>query len=625
MLLVAVLSTAAFVHVTWQRTASENVERIVSRLDAQRASTVRAELSATFAVLASTAEIVRSILFQGTIKADDEVKREFLFLSLLREQPAIGWIGFGFPDGRFFGSHAAPDGKIEMVEIGTASPGMAKPLRRDVYRPLPGDVMFEQRIHAKSAYVALGAAWYRRAKDQDEPAWSVIDILPNGFEPSVVVSKRVELYGRFQGVVMVAMSLRRLSETLASLDGHGQGKSFVLDGSRMVLATSDSVDGVMAAHLADFPETDTLARAVGRALDGDSGNTFRSLIRYDQAGPVYVSSATLPFEGWRLMTAIPRSAFAAEIDRSTERVYLAVAGMALLAAVTAALFANLLFARPIARLSAQLREIERFALDEVRHVPTFLSELNDFSNALKRMAGGLSAFAKYIPSEVVRPLVAGGLEPKPGGKLAEVTVMFADLPSFTELTERLGPDVEPYLTSFLSLAVAAIHAEGGTVDKFIGDEVMAVWNAPNDVPDHAYRACRAALAIRAAMHALPAISPRQEEIRVRIGINTGTALVGNIGSKERLSYTVIGDTVNLASRLVGVAKERGVEIVASDMTIAQTGGALPARSLGEVTVRGKSVPVGIHTLAELPGRSMPILGIPKAADTGTESGQAENR
>lgn len=203
--------------------------------------------------------------------------------------------------------------------------------------------------------------------------------------------------------------------------------------------------------------------------------------------------------------------------------------------------------------------------------------------------------------------------------------MFADLPSFTELTERLGPDVEPYLTSFLSLAVAAVHAERGTVDKFIGDEVMAVWNAPNDVADHAYRACRAALAIRAAMHALPAIAPGRGEIRVRIGINTGTALVGNVGSKERLSYTVIGDTVNLASRLVGVAKDRGVEIVASDMTIAQTGGALATRSLGEVTVRGKSVPVGIHTLGELPGRSKPVLGIPKAAHTGTESGQAENR
>jgi adenylate cyclase len=625
MLLVAVLSTAAFVHVTWQRTASENVEQIVSRLDAQRASTVRAELSATFSVLASTAEIVRSILFQGTIKADDEVKREFLFLSLLREQSAIGWIGFGFPDGRFFGSHASPDGKIEMVEIGAAPPGLPKPLRRDIYRPLPGNVMFEQRIHAESAYIALGAAWYRRAKNAAEPTWSVVDVLPNGFEPSVVVSKRLELYGRYQGVVMVALSLRRLSETLAALDEHGQSKSFVLDGSRLVLASSDSVDGVMAAHLADFPPTDALARAVGRALDASRGETFRSLVPGGSVGPVYVSAATLPFEDWRLVTAIPRSAFAAEIDRSTRRVYLVVAGLALLAAATAAIFANLLFARPIARLAAQLRAVERFALDEVRNVPTFLAELNDFSQALKRMAGGLSAFAKYIPSEVVRPLVAGGLEPRPGGKLAEVTVLFADLPSFTELTERLGPDVVPHLTNFLTLAVDAIHSEGGTVDKFIGDEVMAIWNAPNDVPDHAYRACRAALAIRAAMHALPAISPDRDEIRVRIGINTGMALVGNVGSMERLSYTVIGDTVNLASRLVGVAKEHGVEIVVSDMTVSQTDGTLPTRPLGRTMVRGKSMAVDIHTLVDWPGRRKPILGMRSASHTGTESGQAENR
>ncbi len=217
-------------------------------------------------------------------------------------------------------------------------------------------------------------------------------------------------------------------------------------------------------------------------------------------------------------------------------------------------FANLLFARPIARLSAQLRHVERFSLDGVRYAPTFLSELNDFSLALKHMAGGLSAFAKYMPLDVVQPLISGGVEPRPGGHLREVTVMFADLPGFTELTETLGPGVEPHLTSFLTIAVAAVHAEGGTVDKFIGDAVMAIWNAPSAVPDHALRACRAAAAIRTAMHALPAISPDRDAIRVRIGINTGTALVGNVGSAERLSYTAIGDTVNLASRLVGIGQ-----------------------------------------------------------------------
>ena len=112
-----------------------------------------------------------------------------------------------------------------MVEIGAAAPGAPRPLRRDIYHPIPGDVMFEERILGETAYVPLGAPWYRNAKDVDEAGWSVVDILPSGFEPSVVVSKRVELYGKYQGVVMVAVSLTRLAEALSGLDmtGHGQG------------------------------------------------------------------------------------------------------------------------------------------------------------------------------------------------------------------------------------------------------------------------------------------------------------------------------------------------------------------------------------------------------------------
>jgi len=142
-----------------------------------------------------------------------------------------------------------------------------------------------------------------------------------------------------------------------------------------------------------------------------------------------------------------------------------------------------------------------------------------------------------------------------------------------------------------------VHAEGGTVDKFIGDAVMAIWNAPIEMSDHALRACRAAAAISTAMHALPAISPDRDEIRVRIGINSGTALVGNVGSAERLSYTAIGDTVNLASRLVGIAKEHGVEIVLSEATLERTHGCVATRPLGVATVRGKATAVPIHTLS----------------------------
>jgi adenylate cyclase len=596
LLLLAVLSTAGFVHVIWQRTASRNVETVVTSLDAQSSAAVRNELTSTLSLVASTAEIVRSILYQGAIKADDEVKREFLFLSLLREQPAIAWIGFGFPDGRFFGSHATADGKIEMLEIGMAAPGENRPSRSDIYSPIPGDIFFEKRTFGETAYIPIGAPWYRFGKDSSQPLWSVADILPSGFEPSIVVSKRVEIFGKFQGVVMVAVSLRRLSKTLAALDMTEGSKAFVIGGNGLVLATSSPGDGIMAARLADYPPMDMLAAAVAKADAAHGSGEYHTTVDSNALGSIFVSSSALPFQDWRLLTAIPRSALAGDIDRNTQRVLLIVGAMALLAAVSAILMANLLFARPLKRLVRQLRAVEHFQLDRVRHSPTFLAELNDFSQALRRMAGGLSAFAKYMPIDIVRPLVDEGVEPRPGGQLKEITVLFADLPGFTELTEQLGPGVEPHLTSFLTLAVDAIHAEGGTVDKFIGDAVMAIWNAPGAAPDHALRACRAATAIRDAMHVRPAISPDRDAIRVRIGINTGTALVGNVGSTERLSYTAIGDAVNLASRLVGVAKEHGVEIVVSGSTLDATAGAVASRPLGVSMVRGKATSVEIHAL-----------------------------
>jgi adenylate cyclase len=596
LLLLAVLSTAALVHLIWHRTATANVETVVASLDAQSTATVRNELASNLALVSSSAEIVRSIFFQGAIKPDDEVKREFLFLSLLREQPAIAWIGFGFPDGRFFGSHATQDGHIEMVEISAAAPGKPRPLRRDLYKPIPGDIFFESRLKAESVYVTEGSPWFRLGKTSTEPAWSVVNILPNGFEPAIVVSKKVEAFGRFQGVVMVAVSLHRLSATLGALKIPNGSKVFVLAKDNMVLATSDPSDGVVAAHLKDFPSSDTLAAAVASAAIGERAESARTLVDSKSLGPVFISSSKLPFEDWRLVTAIPRATFAGDIDANTERVIFIIIGIAALAAVTAILFARILFARPLSRLGEQLHLIEKFDLDAVQHRPTLLTELDDFSTALKRMSNGLSAFARFMPVDVVRPLVNGSIEPKPGGELREITVLFADLPGFTELTEELGAGVEPSLTRFLTLSIAAIHAEGGTVDKFIGDAVMAIWNAPHDEPDHALRACRAAAAIRDALHAMPPLAPRHDAVRVRIGINTGVALVGNIGSAERLSYTAIGDAVNLASRLVGVAKDKGVEIVLSEMTLEKTNGALAARSLGAANIRGKTLPVPVYTV-----------------------------
>jgi adenylate cyclase len=601
LMLLAVLSTALIVHASWNWTASRNIETVVASLNRQTADAVSRELQATFRGTEGAAEIVRSILFQGAIKVDDEAKREFVFLSVLRSIPAASWIGFGFPDGRFFGSHALDGGQIEMIEIGDADPAGGRTLRRDLYKLIPGDIFFLNREKSDSAYVTLGSPWYRAAMKSDQPVWSMVDILPSGFEPAAVISTKLLLYSRFQGVLMVSLNLKRLSDFLGALDIARNGAAEIVSKDGVVLASS--------ASGGKLPLIDEL-----RSFAAGEGMTDK-LVSLPSAGPVYVTTAPLEFNGWKLVTGIPRSAFTAEIDRNNRRLLLFVAVLAVIAAASAALFANISFARPIQRIAGELRHIESFSLARVKHIPTWLKELDDLSLALKRMATSLSSFGLYIPTEIVRQLIERGVEPKPGGEAHEITVLFADLPGFTKLTERFGPDVAPFLTQFLTLATEAVHREGGTVDKFIGDCIMAFWNAPSPEPDHAYRACRAANAIRAAMKHVPRPDGAESDVAVRIGINTGTALIGHVGSTERVSYTAIGDVVNVASRLEALGKEFGTEILISDQTRERIANRLPVRALGTSAIRGREGSIQVFELLAEGASMPPVRAAAEAAPT----------
>ena len=194
-----------------------------------------------------------------------------------------------------------------------------------------------------------------------------------------------------------------------------------------------------------------------------------------------------------------------------------------------------LLGRPLLRIARELRHIEGFRLDRISRVSSPLRELDDLSAAMMQMAQGLTSFQKYLPTELVRTLVSQGIEAKPGGQQQTLTVLFADLAGFTSLSERLGAEVVPVLSRYLSSASDAIARESGTIDKFIGDAVMAFWGAPAVNPDHAVDACRAALAGQRALRQSGLADDHGRPVKVRIGINSGDMLVGNIGSEFRLN------------------------------------------------------------------------------------------
>ncbi len=231
---------------------------------------------------------------------------------------------------------------------------------------------------------------------------------------------------------------------------------------------------------------------------------------------------------------------------------------------------------------------------------------------LEQAKTALRALGKYVPVDLVRLLYKSGQEPVLGGRLHEVTLMFTDVRDFTTVAERLAPEeLAALLGRYLEVMTAAIHAESGIVDKYIGDGIMALWNAPIPCPDHARRACAATLRAASAGEALC----RSEEwagrppLVTRFGLHRDTVLVGHFGAPDRMSYTVLGDGVNLASRLEGLNKEYGTTILASEAVRAAAESAFDFRLVDVVAVKGKTRGVRIFELLGKKGAVEPRLEV----------------
>ncbi len=222
--------------------------------------------------------------------------------------------------------------------------------------------------------------------------------------------------------------------------------------------------------------------------------------------------------------------------------------------------------------------------------------------AIRRM------FAQYMSDTVISHLLAHPEKLKLGGERRRVTLFFSDLAGFTTLSERLQPEaVVTLLNEYLSRMTEIILEEMGTVDKFEGDAIMAFWGAPLDQEDQAVRACRTALRQQAALADLNRHLSGQSlpQLSMRIGLHTGEAIVGNLGSQSRFDYTVIGDSVNLAARLEGLNKFYGTGILASEATVAESSNGIEFWELDRVAVKGREAPVTIFTVLALQGELSP--------------------
>lgn len=302
-------------------------------------------------------------------------------------------------------------------------------------------------------------------------------------------------------------------------------------------------------------------------------------------------------QDWVVGIVVPERAYLGELLKARNRllwhallvsVCILVGGMATLRIVRG----------DLARVFEQSRRMQAFDFTP-RDPAARLDDVQRILSGLEHAKTALRALSKYVPVALVRQLYELNAEPALSSELREVTLFFSDIEQFTAVAEHLPPnDLAQELGLYFETIARPILETGGILDKFIGDGIMAFWNVPLPVAHHSQQACAAALRCVRAAEELYA-SPRWQgrpAWHTRFGLHTGRVLVGNFGALDRLNYTAIGDGVILASRLEGLKKKYGTQILVSENVYAEAKDAYSFRLLDQVAVKGRSAPLYVHEL-----------------------------
>ena len=268
---------------------------------------------------------------------------------------------------------------------------------------------------------------------------------------------------------------------------------------------------------------------------------------------------------------------------------------------------------PLRRLTGEVAALQNFDATSMPPVRSSIAEVHELGAALAAAKAMLAAFGKYVPKNLVQQLVGSGEVPQLGGERRSLTVFFSDVREFTRISEEVRPErLMEFTSEYLEGLVTVILEHHGTVDKFVGDQVMAYWNAPTPNPSHATDACLAVLHCRNWSNARNERWAREgtPQLYTRFALHLGDAVVGNVGSSDRMDYTVVGAAINLGSRIEGLNKVYGTQILVTRPVIDSIDGHFVRRPVDRVLPKGAIHPLDVFELkGVLPGHSEPDLAV----------------
>ena len=473
--------------------------------------------------------------------------------------------------------------------------------------------------------------WYVAAKKAGQRTWSDTYVFygSEGVADIPGVSCAAPFYradGSLIGVITASFDLYEICNFLSTLHIGQDGFAFVIeyrqDGTRRVIGHSNpdtilrvvSDDGVV--RVTELVPIEDLADARLKAFlesiptkllpaELEGLHEVRFAVEGEKYFGVYSRLSTDETPDWVIGIVIPQADVMGKVQETVRR-SLQIAAVVFILAILLSWFVSQRISRSLVDVQKETEAVGHLDLEPRPPIRSEVYEVDRLGQAVEEMKAGLRSFRKYVPTDLVRSLLASGQEAALGGERRTVTISFSDVADFTSIAERLTPEqLVEQLGEYLTVLSEDILAASGTVDKYIGDAIMAFWGAPTPDPRHALGACTAAIRNQQRLKELQQkwTAEGKPAFRARIGLATGDVVVGNIGSPTRMNYTVIGDAVNLASRLEGLNKYYGTSILLSDQTYAEVQADVVARPMDWVSVKGKRNSILVYELLALKGEA----------------------
>jgi adenylate cyclase len=499
---------------------------------------------------------------------------------------------------------ASPEAAFN-IHLIRPTPTGALPLRR-IFQDRLGDQL-EQLDLWKSGYDARKRSWYRDTMRADRLLISSPYLSFTMATPVITVS--APLRGTARGVIAADLKLDSFSDFVNEQRPGPRGIALIFDSAGALIAHPQLKQFVASAmtHPSDprLPNVRELDRGlVATVLKGwDGGDRYEGSIR-DEDGTKYLFrlkhfSLDAEMSGHTLLLAA-QDDFIQDIQRShfVATILALISGVAFVPGVW---FFGSRMSRSLKEITAEAGKLQNMAAPNPLPVASYIKEIQELGSTVNLAQHAIWSFAHFVPKEIVRGLLDKSISTDLGGVRQEITIVFTDVRGFTTLAESADPDILMRQTSrYFTALTEAFLAEGGTVDKYIGDAVMVFWNAPNRQSDHVERACRAVLSGKQANEQLN----KQFEAEglppfvTRFGIHVAEAVVGNLGSSERMEYTALGTAVNLASRLEGLNKEYGTTILVSEQVYSRVQHRFQFRSIDTVVAKGMTTETRVYELVE---------------------------